>query len=93
MRGTSEPGTSPVSLYNEPSVGTSEINKHLLSFSEKVQGVSSLLWCQLENVSFKIKVAVFKYHIVFRISLVFRFLSNSSYLTIFNTNCKQYFPA
>ena len=43
MQGTSEPGTSPVSLYNEPSVGTSEINKHLLSFSEKVQGVSTLL--------------------------------------------------
>lgn len=43
MRRTSEPGTCPMSLYNEPSVGTSEINKHHLSFSENVQGVSTLL--------------------------------------------------
>ena len=48
MLGTSKLGTSAMSLYNEPFVGSCEINKHHLSFSEKIQAVSTytaVCWC------------------------------------------------
>ena len=36
--------------------------KYHLSFSEKIQGAPTLLWCQWENASFKSKAAVSKYY-------------------------------
>ena len=52
MLGTSELETSAISVYNEPFVGSCEINQHHLSVSRKIQVVSTLLRCLLEKQQF-----------------------------------------